>query len=372
MIILLSSKQSVKGVSGTIKSDNLYFSAPAYSVLDNLTASSDAVLLNDISVDSIDTSVYDSLNTETLYFKTFNIDGIDTTSSSTLNSETIAFSSPIFNATVYGASSDIAEYSSLPGRRVYGKATTTDVSEYSSILTSRVYGLTTKDVANYSSFMSMNAAVASRNANYGMGYSSDANTLLLCHCEASPAVDSSSHAFTLTKSGSGTVSLTTGQVGTYSLLWSNSGGAAFVSATNSAFAVGTGDFTVDLYMMRNNTFATSGLLSTSPAVGTYGIMMETLSGGTSVNIGIGYPGTIVNGYSFTPTVNVWYHISFQRKSNVGQVWINGTSVASGISWPNSLTGNQLSIGSRYATGTSPAINIALDEIRVSNVARYTS
>lgn len=84
-----------------------------------------------------------------------------------------------------------------------------------------------------------------------------------------------------------------------------------------------------------------------------------------------------NSYSWSPTLNQWYHIAIDRDvSNVARIYVDGVMRAKTIGYTGTLSGstNVLTIGS-LAPGGFPNtydLNGYVDELRISNVARYGS
>jgi len=75
--------------------------------------------------------------------------------------------------------------------------------------------------------------------------------------------------------------------------------------------------------------------------------------------------------TFTPTLNVWYHIAAVRSGTNAYIFINGVQIGStGTSSDNVVETTALNIGSTYVPNYYFAGSMR--EIRVSNIARYTS
>lgn len=70
------------------------------------------------------------------------------------------------------------------------------------------------------------------------------------------------------------------------------------------------------------------------------------------------------------SANTWYHIAFVRNSGTATIYVNGTSVGSGSNTQNYVLTTQLRIGAYSSTNLG--FNGHMDELRVSNIARYTA
>jgi hypothetical protein len=80
---------------------------------------------------------------------------------------------------------------------------------------------------------------------------------------------------------------------------------------------------------------------------------------------------IINGVSAGLVAGTTYHIAYTRSGTTTTLWVNGVSVAtatSSLQWGND--GNQFVVGN-YQTATLGVTGL-LDEVRVSNVCRYTA
>ena len=187
-------------------------------------------------------------------------------------------------------------------------------------------------------------------------------------------LDSSSNAFTITRNGTPTQgAFTPYQPSGY---WSGyfSGTGDYLTApSNSAFAFGTNDFTIECWVYLNASKAQA--------------IVDTRSSGPSAN-GIAvaidssnFPYIYVNGTTlFTSSTalsnNVWNHLAVVKSSNVITLYINGVkpSTGSGTSTTN-LTDTSLTIAgiidARDATATYKLNGYASNVRLVKGVAVYT-
>ena len=135
-----------------------------------------------------------------------------------------------------------------------------------------------------------------------------------------------------------------------SLSWMYNG-----STTVTDFAPGTGDYTLDLQLLRRDSIAYFELY-----IKQYSLYFS----GTSVYV---YDRTTGNGLSNTYTIEVgnWYHIAIQRKDGLVQFFLNGIKIYE-IEQKDNI--NIFFIN----CSTNQAGYIRLDEVRVSNIARYIS
>ena len=113
---------------------------------------------------------------------------------------------------------------------------------------------------------------------------------------------------------------------------------------------GTGDFTVEFWLRKPDATHT-GFFQIS---GTSGGLTTTYSSSLALGWhGSGYwqlyrGGAFVNGPSFTPTTNQWYHAAVVRSSGTTKVYIDGSEVIS-VSDTHDYSYNNLVVGGYYST-----------------------
>ena len=185
-------------------------------------------------------------------------------------------------------------------------------------------------------------------------FTSDANTTLLT-CQGNRFVDVSGTPKTLTPSGtprvqafqpfSPTASYTTALYGGSGYF----GGSDYLSAgTSSAFIIGTGDFTIELWVYLisyGNTY--TGFFTTR--VGGEGMDIQILNSGATLMLG-NATGAIISANNVVP-FNAWTHICAVRSGSSNSLYVNGTRVATGTNSTN-FTDNGAKVGSSGPSGGS--------------------
>jgi hypothetical protein len=208
--------------------------------------------------------------------------------------------------------------------------------------------------------------VGSRSVGGAGGDPDFANVSLLLHMDGSnnstTFTDSSSNAFAVTAFGNAQVSTTDPKFGTGSLTLDGNGDYLTIPA-NTAFAFGTGDFTVECWVYVN-TVGNTGLF-------TFG---ETGSG-LAVNLFSGQWTLTTAGSGGTAmaaiTTGAWQHLAVTRSGSSLRMFIDGTQIGSTLTDSTNLSDNALKIGYYYQPFY--AINGRVDDFRVTKgVARYTA
>jgi hypothetical protein len=199
----------------------------------------------------------------------------------------------------------------------------------------------------------------------------DANTLFLMHADGT----NNSTVFRddngarsqkgITAFGNAQIDTAQSKFGGSSLLLDGTGDYLTI-ASDSAFALGTGDFTVEFWFRR----ARSSLQE---------ILYEARTGAYVVYIRgdnhkiIYFAGgadriTSTNAYNTTGT---WYHVAVVRSSGTSKMYVNGVQEGSNYTDTNNFTASTQFIGIGFDSATSP-FSGHFDEVRISNTARYTA
>ena len=184
--------------------------------------------------------------------------------------------------------------------------------------------------------------------------------------------DSSPNAFTVTPSGNAQISTAQSKYGGASASFDGTGDYLSLGG-QSAFAFGTGDFTIEFWVYFNNLSATYLIYDSRPsgANGLYPTIYFDLAAArinyyqsTSIRI----TGTIA-----TPAGD-WHHVALCRSGTNTNLYINGVQSGSTYTDSNSyLVGaSRPTIGGDGNAAGSNSLNGYIDDLRVTKFARYTS
>lgn len=189
-------------------------------------------------------------------------------------------------------------------------------------------------------------------------FTSDANTLFLLH------FDGANNSTTITDSGPNNKTFTrvTGNLTTSYYKFGTAGWSSPYNSngyfTYSEVISGTGDFTMEGWFYQTNR---------GNYVTTFGTYI-----GCYIDIN-GYPGFYSGGYrngSIQMALNTWTHIAYVRASSVVTIYVNGLESAR-FSNTTSFSTGTMGIGAN-ADGSYGYNTGYFDEIRYSNIARYTA
>ena len=189
---------------------------------------------------------------------------------------------------------------------------------------------------------------------------------LLLHMDGSNGstnfVDSGPNALTVTPVGNTQISTTQSKYGGASGSFDGSGDYLTV-ASNAALAFGTGDFTIEGWIY--------------PADSTFGRrILQFSDNNDNLDLNLNGAGSIsyYNGSSVTSSssgiisLNTWAHIALVRLSGTVKVYVNGFSVLTQSTTPNTSSSRVLYIGGI----TNVWFNGYIDDLRITKYARYSA
>lgn len=173
-------------------------------------------------------------------------------------------------------------------------------------------------------------------------------------------------ALTVTTHGNAKVSTAQSKFGGASLLLDGTGD--YIKADDATLAVGTGDFTFECWARVADTAAFMLFDQTTPTGSSNGISIWCSFGKFNV-----YSGGWIAQAVGTVNNNTWYHFAVTLdSSNNLRCFIDGTQVGTTQTFTNNINQTPLYMGAARIDTTSYDGNGYMDEIRVSNIARYTA
>ena len=192
---------------------------------------------------------------------------------------------------------------------------------------------------------------------------------LLLHCNgtngSTTLTDSSANPKTVTVGGNAQISTAQSRFGGASLLLDGSGDYASV-ANDANFDAGTGDFTIEMSCYR--TGAGTGDRFLMERSNGAGFLLRWSSAG---NLQFFIASSSVASATFAFTVNTWYDIAVTRVGTAVNIWVNGTSIASGTSSGSITAAASITIGG-YRVGLSDYFQGHIDQVRFTSLqGRYT-
>ncbi|MDM9626294.1 LamG domain-containing protein [Rhizobium sp. S152] len=197
----------------------------------------------------------------------------------------------------------------------------------------------------------------------------DQSTKMLLHFDGANGskvvTDAAKPARPVTVNGDAQLSTSRSKFGSASLVCD--GTADYLAIADfSDFAVNTGDYTFEGCFYFNNYTVAPVLIGFNTAASQTAPYIYVSTTGKVV---LYYNGAIILTCATTITLNAWHHIAWVRKNGVTTIYLDG--VADGtLADTRNYTLNGCYIGANYAGAAS--LNGNIDEIRFSNVARYSA
>jgi len=184
-------------------------------------------------------------------------------------------------------------------------------------------------------------------------------------------IDSSSNAFTVTRTGSATQ----GSFSPYGVNWSNyfNGTNQYLIAPSGASTFGTGDFTVECWIYKTSAVdATMLCNATGSSDNSYWSFSSLANGTVGIGIRDSAAATVsVTGSIVIPT-NTWAHVAVTRQSGLVRVFVNGVLDNSGTI-SKSVTARTTLIGTFQYTGYENYFPGYVSNVRiVTGTAVYTA
>ena len=141
----------------------------------------------------------------------------------------------------------------------------------------------------------------------------------------------------------------------------------YLTTDSASLAVGTGDFTFECWARASDTNAFMLFDQTTPTGSSngYSIWLSV----STLNV---YSGGWVLQTVGTITTNTWHHIAVTRSGSSLRGFIDGTQVGSTITTSNNISQTTLFMGAARIDTSTYDGNGYMDEIRISNNARYTT
>jgi hypothetical protein len=193
----------------------------------------------------------------------------------------------------------------------------------------------------------------------------DANTVSMLHFDGTNAATVFIDEIGNIVTPYGNAKTSTGQkkFGTASGLFDGTGDYLTVPGS---FSMGTGSFTIDLQVYF------SAIVTYQWLIGDYAELDNNLDivyfGST--NLLYVYLQAVSYTFSWTPTTGAWYHVAVTRSGTDLKVFIDGSQIGVTKTSSNNIVCTSLIIGGQF-NGTY-TLNGYIDELRVSNTARWTT
>jgi hypothetical protein len=143
---------------------------------------------------------------------------------------------------------------------------------------------------------------------------------------------------------------------------------------DSKFTLGTGDFTIEMWI-RVSSLASQRQIYDQRSGTTSAVVPTLLVDTSGALIYVANGANRITSSSSAISTNTWYHIAVSRATGSTRMFIDGTQVGSTYTDSNNYIAQTVNIGSSGTGADGGFTNVFtghIDELRVSNTARYTS
>jgi hypothetical protein len=212
-------------------------------------------------------------------------------------------------------------------------------------------------------------------------FTNDADTLFLCHANGT----NSSTTFTddvgtnaqprtprtITVGGNAKVSTAQSKFGGASALFD--GTSDYLSVPGfSDLAFGTGNFTLEAWVRQSARSDAMTIFDTRNSGNTSGGFVLYMRADNVMELY--WNSAYASSANPLPTVNTWYHVAVSRSGTALKVFVDGTAVISVTDSQNHSAAGPFIIGQDFQLTGTPgnSWNGYIDEVRFSNIARYTA
>lgn len=150
----------------------------------------------------------------------------------------------------------------------------------------------------------------------------------------------------------------------------NGSGDYLSLADSDDWDLGTGDFTVDLWVRFASTSYVMTLIGNYAGPGSGWAVQRRSDTGA---LGFAWGDSRID-RTWSPSINTWYHIAVVRASGSLSMYVNGTQLGSSATYTTSLSGVSASLNvGRLSTLGVQYFSGWMDEIRIlKGIARWTS
>jgi hypothetical protein len=201
----------------------------------------------------------------------------------------------------------------------------------------------------------------------------DSNALLVLHCDGADGStsfpDASQYNRTVTAIGSAQVDTAQSKFGSGSALFDAIVGDYLSVPDSNDWDFGTSDFTFDFQIRFNIGAGSHGLIEKSYSGA--GFLIEYVFTDSTLRFWTG--GSLVMFRTWAPSTATWYHVAIVRSGTNLMMFIDGTQIGTTATNSSSISGTSgvIAIGEDL-TDLANDLNGWMDEIRISNIARWTS
>ena len=206
-------------------------------------------------------------------------------------------------------------------------------------------------------------------------FSNDGNTLLLCHMDGSnnstTITDSSSTVHSITANGNAKLDTAKQKFGATSCYFDGSGDYLSIPDHDNWNMSTTTNYTIEFWMYPTSNSGDRGWVSQIQDDNNGWYIRNTATGAAGLTMWEAGSATLNLGSSGVFTNNSWQHVAMVKEGNDYEFFRDGTSIHQSTDSSSDTFSGVLAIGTVLRSSPQP-FDGYIDELRISNVARYTT
>ena len=179
--------------------------------------------------------------------------------------------------------------------------------------------------------------------------------------------------------GSATISTSVKKYGTGSMLF-NGSTDYLRSPSSTLHDLNASDFTIEFWVYFNSVGSNQGFVSkygnTAETAGGQGYFLDWLQSSTSLRFVLGTVAGVTDNvytWSWSPSINTWYHVAVTRSGSSARTFINGTQIGTTTTVVTNDIASPAPLQVGKINGVTNYLNGYMDDLRITKgYARYTA
>jgi hypothetical protein len=172
--------------------------------------------------------------------------------------------------------------------------------------------------------------------------------------------------------GNAQISTTQSKFGGSSMYFDGTGDY-LVGPSNAFYNFGTGDFTIECWIRFSTVNAAKMIVSSNYNSGTGGGGWAFIYRGDISSLSMSVNSNVTYTKSWSPSANTWYHVAVCRSGTNMRLFVDGTQLGTTSTSSDNVSGaSTIVVGGNLGGGTNLTLDGYIDDLRITNYARYTS
>lgn len=150
-------------------------------------------------------------------------------------------------------------------------------------------------------------------------------------------------------------------------------GDYLVGPANNFYNFGTGDFTIECWLRLNATSSAMMIASTNYNSVTGAGGWAFIYRGDISSLSLSVNSNVTYTKSWSPSTSNWYHVAASRSGSSLRLFVDGTQIGTTSTSTDNVSGSStIVVAGNLGGGTNLVLNGYLQDLRITNYARYTS